>query len=197
MNLALEGITTTPLNDLYSKTLDPKVREIQTKIQKQNEENQAKAIREYQRYALSNIRKFEKRFNNEDAIAESVIKQIKAGDRFTYAFKDLPHIVNAILGTSYEYSHAGINHDEFNLYSHIYKSDFNDYLKYQICKDAIVTYLLPINVGYLDIPVMKKYQEVFDNGWNQLDGRDEQTEVAAATVTTEKKSLSDFVEDEK
>ena len=42
----------------------------------------------------------------------------------------------------------------------------------------MVAYLLPINGALLDLPVLKRYQREFEDGWKRLDGQEEQTKVA-------------------
>ena len=64
--------------------------------------------------------------------------------------------------------------------------------RYREVKDAMVLYLLPINGGLLDLPVLKRYQREFDEGWNRLEGRKEQTSVAKATALTPKRTFGNF-----
>lgn len=54
---------------------------------------------------------------------------------------------------------------------------------------AMESYLLPINQALLDLPVLMRYRREFDAGWNRLDGRKEQTNVAKASSLREKRSL--------
>ena len=73
------------------------------------------------------------------------------------------------------------------------KSGWED-IRYGEIRDAMVTYLLPINGSLLDLPVQNRYQKAFDFLWGKLEGRDEQTSVAEQTATVEKKKPSDFLE---
>ena len=59
-------------------------------------------------------------------------------------------------------------------------------------KDAMVSYLLPINAALLDLPVLKRYQREFEEGWNRLDGHEEQTSVAKATALTQQRTFDNF-----
>ena len=43
--------------------------------------------------------------------------------------------------------------------------------RYSEVKDAMVAYLLPINGALLDLPVLKRYQREFEEGWKRLDGQ--------------------------
>ena len=64
--------------------------------------------------------------------------------------------------------------------------------RYREVKDAMVSYLLPINGALLDLPVLKRYQREFDEGWDRLEGRKEQTSVAKATALTPKRTFGNF-----
>ena len=56
-------------------------------------------------------------------------------------------------------------------------------------QEAMVAHLLPINPALLDLPVLKRYQREFDEGWNRLDGRKQQTNVAIASSLVSKATL--------
>ena len=64
--------------------------------------------------------------------------------------------------------------------------------RYREVRDAMVSYLLPINGALLDLPVLKRYQREFEDGWKRLDGQEEQTKVAMASALTEKRTLDNF-----
>ena len=61
--------------------------------------------------------------------------------------------------------------------------------RFREVQHAMESYLLPINRALLDLPVLMRYQREFDEGWNRLDGREEQTNVARASSLREKRSL--------
>ena len=65
---------------------------------------------------------------------------------------------------------------------------------YQEVRQAMIIDLLPINPALLDLPVRERYQQVFQTGWNKLDGREDQTAVAEASALIVKKSLPEFME---
>jgi len=67
---------------------------------------------------------------------------------------------------------------------------------YKRVRDAMVNHLLAINLSMLEMPVQERYQRAFQLGWKQLDGRDDQTQVAEQTAVTVKKSLRDFLENQ-
>ena len=64
--------------------------------------------------------------------------------------------------------------------------------RYREVRDAMVSYLLPINGALLDLPVLKRYQREFEDGWKGLDGQEEQTKLAMASALTEKRTLDNF-----
>ncbi len=76
---------------------------------------------------------------------------------------------------------------------HIYKIGFNN-SDYKTVRDEMIKYLLPINIDLLDMPVQKIYQQAFKDGWQELDGEPEQTEVAEKSVLMIKKPMRDFLE---
>ena len=61
----------------------------------------------------------------------------------------------------------------------------------QALQNAMVRHLLPIDHLLLDLPVLKRYQRVYDTAWDDLDGRDEQTCVAIAATFVPKRALRD------
>ena len=61
--------------------------------------------------------------------------------------------------------------------------------RFKEVQHAMESYLLPIDRALLDLPVLMRYQREFDEGWNRLDGREEQTNVAKASSLREKRSL--------
>ena len=61
--------------------------------------------------------------------------------------------------------------------------------RFREVQHAMESYLLPINRALLDLPVLMRYQREFDEGWNRLDGREEQTNVARASSLREMRSL--------
>ena len=63
--------------------------------------------------------------------------------------------------------------------------------RFREVQDAMTTFLLPIDQSLLDLPVLKRYHREFDEGWNRLDGRKEQTNVAISSSRTPKQSLYD------
>ncbi len=67
--------------------------------------------------------------------------------------------------------------------------------EHQVVRQAMIVYLLPINRALLDLPVAELYQQAFRDGWNKLDGRREQMEVAQQSALAKKKPIRHFLED--
>lgn len=147
--LALEGMIQPALDELFDE-LQATIVEWQTRVAKEEEASRAQAVREYQRWALDQIRAFERAF--EDA-EERASEQARIGQTWTDA-------------------------------------------EYQQVRDAMVSHLLPIKLGLLDLPVQERYQREFQRGWTRLDGREEQTFVVEQTAVTTKKPLNDFLGDQ-
>jgi hypothetical protein len=68
-------------------------------------------------------------------------------------------------------------------------NNVNIELAYLVVREAMIKYLVPINVSLLDPPVAQLYQKAFSAGWEKLEGRDDQLEVAKGTARVRKKPL--------
>ena len=62
--------------------------------------------------------------------------------------------------------------------------------RFREVQEAMEDFLLPIDRTLLDLPILKRYQREFDSGWNRLDGRKEQTNLAIASSLTRKQNIS-------
>ena len=63
---------------------------------------------------------------------------------------------------------------------------------YEWIKNEMANDLLPLSEGLLDRPVAEMYQRSFKRGWDKLDGREDQTEVAKQCAVIVKKNLTDM-----
>jgi hypothetical protein len=70
-----------------------------------------------------------------------------------------------------------------------WKNTVDQELAYRAIREAMIKYLLPINLAYLEPPVAQLYQKAFARGWEKLEGRQDQLEVAKATISVPKKLL--------
>lgn len=136
--LALQGIQQSDYDNLEDE------------IRRAVEEIQDKARRGYQRWALTQIVKFE---NKHKAISAEAEKNARI----------------------FSIDNGGWNNERFIE------------VRY-----AMTTYLLPIDRALLDLPVLKRYQRTFDEGWNRLDGRKDQTNVAIESALVRKRNYHNF-----
>jgi hypothetical protein len=58
-------------------------------------------------------------------------------------------------------------------------------------RDAMVQYLVPIDVSLLDVPVLELYRKAFEKGWKRIDAGERQVFVAQKVVTTSKRPLDE------
>lgn len=70
--------------------------------------------------------------------------------------------------------------------AHYVGSSYTD-AEYKMLRDALCDHLLPLSSNYLEPPVLQRFNDAFTFGWQQLDKRSEQTEVAERAATVEKR----------
>lgn len=163
--LILEGVTASVHEEL-ERELRGAARTLEIKAAERAEIRQAKAVRSYQRWALSEIKNFEyalQRISNRAAEAKSWLDSVNP-----------------------------LRWDDPDYQEH---RDYTETGQYEEVQQAIIHHLLTIKLALLDMPVHERYQQAFQTGWRKLDGRDDQTEVAKASALAEKKSLRTFLED--
>ncbi len=163
--LILEGVTASVHEEL-ERELRRAARTLEIKAAERAEIRQAKALRSYQRWALSEIKNFEyalQRISNKVTEAKSWLDSVNP-----------------------------LRWDDPDYREH---RDYTETGQYEEVQQAIIHHLLPIKLALLDLPVHEHYQQAFQTGWRKLDGRDDQTEVAKASALAEKKSLRAFLED--
>lgn len=163
--LVLGGVLT-PVEDGLERDLRRAVATIETEATRRAEERQAHAVRSYQRWALSEIRKFD------DALQRISIETDNASSWLDAA--------KSLVSDSPERQK---------------RREYLDAGQFREIQQAMIDHLLPVNLALLDLPVHERYQQAFQIGWRKLDRRDDQTDVAKASAVAEKKSLRDFLED--
>ena len=163
--LVLEGVTGMAYAGLEHELRDA-IRTIEIGTAKRAEMRRAQAVRLYQRWALSGIKKFE------DAVQGISRKVAKA---------------TSWLDT--------VNPTRWDEPDYLEYRQYNEAGQYREVAQAMIDHLLPVNLALLDLPVHERYQQAFQTGWQKLDGRDDQTDVAKASAVTAKKSLREFLED--
>lgn len=197
--LALESIKQPALDDLET-ALRRVMNETSTQAAKREEERQAKAVRDYQRWALGQIMKFESRMSKDslDKLSWNGVQRVKDKDGCE-GFEDLPGLADAIKLATHKWVPGrfwgGTN--TYTWQDKEYKeASFASELRFKAIRDVFVADLLPVNSVLLDAPVQERYQRVFQSAWKQLDGRDDQTFVAEKTALTVKKTVRDFLENQ-
>ncbi len=70
-----------------------------------------------------------------------------------------------------------------------WKNSLNTEPAHMATREGMIKYLLTINVSLLDPPVAQLYQRAFTKGWEKLEGRLDQLEVAKAASSVEKRPL--------
>jgi hypothetical protein len=205
VTVAAEGITPDPY-EAIEKELRQAATRLAHEIAQREEQRQAKAMRRYQRWALGQIKQFEQKEY------EAVLKEIHAilakcknsKEPFEWPVLDeLPGLRKKLAEVA-KVPYAKIPGAVLSLEVQraVYQEcagtvgwKHDDELASTVLQEAMVKYLLPINLGLLELPVHERYQRAFQSGWAKLDGLDEQTYVAEQTATITKKSLQDFLED--
>lgn len=168
--LVLGGVLT-PVEDGLERDLRRAVSTIETEATRRAEERQAHAVRSYQRWALSEIRKFD------DAL-QSISNEADDASSWLDTAKSL--VPDRLMSDSPERQK---------------RREYLDAGQFREVRQAMIDHLLPVNLALLDLPVHERYQQAFQTGWRKLDGHDDQTGVAKASAVAEKKSLRDFLED--
>lgn len=167
--LVLEGVLT-PAEDGLERDLRSAVATIETEATRRAEERQARAVRSYQRWALSEIRRF-------DGALQRIAKEADDASSWLDTAKSL--VPDRLVSDSAERQK---------------RREYLDAGQFREVGQAMIDHLLTVNVALLDLPVHERYQQAFQEGWRKLDGRDDQTDVAKASAVAEKKSLRDFLE---
>ncbi|GEM_PF-2735460 len=195
--LALERVKQPTLDDLET-ALRHVITETSTQAAKREEERQAKAIREYQRWALGQIRKFEGRMSKDslNRVSWDAVQRVKDGGG-CQGLEDLPSVADAISHAKYTpvkgkfWGSTSVYTWQDKPYT---EPDFASELWFKVLRDVFVADLLPVNPVLLETAVQERYQRAFLSGLKLLDGRDDQTYVAEQTALAIKKPLRDFIE---
>jgi len=191
MSLALNGIES-PSLDKLDEDISNEIETRQSKKLNIQLDAEDAAFREYQKFALEQIKQFDMRFKDREDICETVLADIQQDNRDkTYA--DLPRTNDILTKTEYK-----VNERWYWFDGEQYKLgdddvDLNVMLKHRICSDAMVSHLLIINQSVLAAPVQKRYSRAFMKGWDYLEGTEDQTHVAMSVITTKQKALVDFI----
>ena len=189
MNLALSGLELESLTQIDAQLL-AELSQQQVAVLDDQETARAQSVRAYQQYALKSIERFNKRFQDREKIAEEALKRIREGRRDTDDYADHPSVQHAIKNAKYRVIKGRVyDSEEYELDGT--KESLESHLTHRICRDSMVTCLLPIDLRLLEMPVQALFQQAWQSGWKCLDGRADQTNVAERTVDVKKTTLAD------
>ncbi|MGE0606592.1 MAG: hypothetical protein AB7O62_05640 [Pirellulales bacterium] len=197
--LALEGHNRPELDTLEAG-VRKKLTSIAAESARHEEDRQAKAVRDYQRWALQQIKEVERR-NYATILAEVEEKLKTFKDPQTPVtwplLEEWPSLRQKLERVATKPIKEAALSPEIQkaIYSACAKTvgwQYTDELAYLCVRDAMVKFLLPINPGQLEMPIQERYQRAFQQGWKSLDGREDQTHVAEKTVTVIKNPRATF-----
>jgi hypothetical protein len=162
-------------------------------------------MRRYQKWALEQIWKFAgpKGWHYDATLpwVESELNKFKdaTDDGDWLAFKEFPSIKEVVQDKS------GIDLSEMKgamltaakrkeIYDEVWrrigwKNGIHQEIAYRATRDGMVKFLLPIETHLLDPPVAQLYQQAFSNGWQKLEGREDQLFVAQQSAVIQKMTL--------
>ncbi len=171
----------TALSGLQTTAYDGLVAEIQVAV----DEVQDGFRRAYQKWALKQLFAFEDRreqIKSGDALP-SEVEPAQAEKQGTGSWSDVPGLVRREGGEAFDRAKKAVDRAKDVI--------FGDRSSRQALQNAMVDYLLPVDHLLLDLPVLKRYQRVYDAAWADLKGHDEQTCVAIAATLVPKRALRD------
>ena len=163
--LILEGVTS-PVHDGLERELRSAVATIEIYETQRAKKRQGRAVCAYQLWALSAIKKFEDTVQGISDKAAEANSWLDSAKPWRWDDPD------------YRQNRKYIEDEQ-----------------YREVRQAMINHLLPVNLALLDLPVHERYQQAFQAGWQKLDGRGDQTEVAKAAAVAEKISLQEYLED--
>jgi len=170
-------------------------------IAHQQQEELAKRLRDYQKFALENIEGF--RPYQYEYILPNIERDLRSFGSSSSdvdwpllkACPSIKEVIQSKLGIDMaDVEGASLPlQKQKDIYRALgwpaWKNGVNTELAYRCTREAMIRFLLPINLSYLDPQVAQLYQKEFSKGWEKLEGRVDQLEVANATVSVPKKPL--------
>jgi nitroreductase len=166
----------------------------------------AKKLRDYQRWALENIQKFDApngwHYDVTLSWIRDELKKFKnpSGDVDSWplfsTFPSTKDLLHEKLGVDLsQIKGAALTTDQQRLIYEVtstltgWKGNIDEELAYRATRDGMVLFLLPINVALLDPSVAQLYNKAFQKGWSKLEGREDQLHVAQQSAIVIKKGL--------
>jgi hypothetical protein len=188
-----------------TKALIDECAKLNDEAARQQQQSNAVKLREYQKWALEQIRRFD---NDGGWHYDAALKQIEADlNRFGKAKEDTQWILLAEFPATKEVVKQKLELDldhcvegkltveeQRSIYKTAattlgWKYSVNTELAYMATREGLIKFLLPINVSLLDPPVAQLYQRAFTKGWDKLEGRHDQLAVAEAASVAIKKPI--------
>lgn len=181
--------------DTAHKDLENQIRNVLEEIannrSKQEEKRHADAKTEYQRWAISQVKKYDSvvKEKMKEWQCQDVLKSIK--HNYPIYIPHFPSLQefrkNAKYSGGFRYNFT--YNDETKSYA-----GWKGELGYKLVRDAMITYLLPIDTAMLEPSVYKYYEKRYEEGWKAIQNRDDQTYVAEQSAIMSKKPIRDFLE---
>lgn len=206
VDLELEDAAPTEVIKKAKSLLAECDKELGTLVAKQQEEH-AKKVRQYQAWALEQIRQFDGPNGwYYDVTLPWVRQQLRefrdaSEDKEWLAFQTFPSLKDLIQekvgvdlsGMKGAMLTAEKRKEIYTEASGIvgWKNKIDTEIAYRATRDGMVKFLLPIQPQLLDPPVAQLYQQAFSKGWQKLEGRPDQLYVAEQSAIVQKKSLED------
>jgi hypothetical protein len=205
ISVLLDWETERPRPEEQLKTIRDLIKDCQNsldEITRKQQDELAKKIRNYQKWALEQIKGFN--VYEYDAILPRIETDLKSfgGSKeevewgLLAAFPCVRDVLQEKLGVSLaDVQGSRLSPEkQKQIYNAAWSltgwnKNINTELAYRATREAMIGYLLPINASLLDQPVAQLYQKAFAKGWEKLEGRNDQLEVANATVWVPKKPL--------
>lgn len=206
--LDLQNETSVPKSEnaiVDTRTLIEVCQKSLEEIGKRQLEDFARKQRDYQRWALEEIQRFDSvKGWHYDAALDRIDRALKSfgnpQKEFTWdllvEFPSTKEVLSRTVGVDLAEVEGGrlTIAAQKKIYTAAaatigWKKDVNIELAYLATREAMIKWLSPINISLLDPPVAQLYQKAHMKGWEKLEGRDDQLEVAKAAARVVKKSL--------
>jgi len=205
VSMKLDSLAQPTSADAVSKYLDPVIHDAEaalTKLANVQQKADAKRLREYQRWALSQIQQCERWFYDL-AIAEIKEKFSSFEEPEESVTWELLRVLPDVRSLMAEKTNVEISGPVLSpeQQAAIYKAAYGkvswhhaEELAYRATRDATVKFLGPIDERYLDPPVLRLYNKAFERAWSKLEGRDEQMYIAEQAAQIVKRTPNDPAE---
>jgi len=163
-----------------------------------NSRRNAARHREYQRWALQQIRDFDGWYydNAVKEIEQAFASFDEADTEFMwyllYEFPDVMNFLSTKTGVDLTCPVLTVE-EQRKIYAAVHRSvrpgwNHADALAYRTTREAMVKYLLPIEESLLDPPVRSLFDKAFQRGWTKIEESNDQLHVAKRTAEVAKET---------